>query len=199
MIKQHLYLEDSNSVVTFIQKNACTAINASVAVANGTVPSADKFNWGIVGQVNHATPEQIENADYRFVFLRDPLKRLMSAFYDQVITKKPPHRKINIDLDFDSFVSYLDQHEALRLDIHWTPQADFLLPDYDAMFDIGNLEYANNQLKSAINFQVADIRGMYGYATKQYPTECIPETKSLVKKLYAVDYLLYEGVNHGGA
>jgi len=97
-MNQHLYIRDSNAVVTWIQKNACTAINASVDV-----------------------------------------------------------------------------------------------------FDVSEMDKANKILNQKIGFQVADIRGMYSYGTGKYPKNCSNSTMSIVKKLYAIDYLLFDGVNNGSA
>jgi len=65
--------------------------------------------------------------------------------------------------------------------------------------DVAEIDKANAALKEKIGFQVSDIRGMYSYGTGKYPQDCSESTKAIVKKLYAVDYLLFEGVDHGGA
>lgn len=189
-MNQHLYIKKSNSVVTWIQKNACTAINASVAAANGIIPSADKFNWMYANE-SHATLKQIENADYRFVFLRDPLSRLQSAFYDEKVRK--------VADSFVGFVDFIEREKAIRLDVHWRPQTDFLIDGYDDVFNVADMQAANKVLDKKIGFQVADIRGIYSYGTGKYPKDCRDTVKAAVAKLYAVDYLLFAGVKHGGA
>lgn len=203
MINQHLYLRDSNAVVTWIQKNACTAVNASVAVANGIIPSADKFNW-MYSHKSKATIEQIENAAYRFVIFREPLDRLISAFNDQVANKKRAYEKIMLlesidNLSFSAFVDFLDYHNATRIDIHWTPQADFLLDNYDDIFILSDLAKANQILKEKIGFQINDIRGVYQYGTGNYSKTCSERIRDKIKRLYVLDYFLMQGAGYGCA
>lgn len=200
-MNQHLYIRNSNSIVTWIQKNACTAVNVAVSMANGFIDKPEQFNWGIVGDKNQATEKQIINADYRFVILRDPLQRLASAYFDQVATGKNPYQKIiEIEqinnLNFSSFIEFLDRNDAIRLDKHWQPQSDFLLQDYeyDDYFNVDDLETANHILQSKIGFKIHDIRGIYNYGMAKYTPVYSDEIYEKVAKLYAVDYLLFKSV-----
>ena len=145
--KQHCFAQNSslniytsNSIYTYIPKNACSTMRASIAYANGCMSNPRNFNW--IHQNNStfiASLSDLIKADYTFVILRCPYARLASVFLDKIVSKFPPawifynqiNRKIELDdITFTSFVNQLAIKPISDGNEHWKPQIDFNSDDY---------------------------------------------------------------------
>jgi len=175
-----LQLFKANAVYSFIPKNGCSTLRLSVAVANGCIDGIEQGHW--IHKNNHTfnpTLAEAVKANYQFVILRCPFRRLASVFLDKFVAKEPPawayrdllERRIELDdLTFTDFVLSLRQSQVFKSDIHWCPQVDFLLyENYSDYFALENFPKVKKTLKEKINLDVIDARpltahGIDGYA-----------------------------------
>jgi Sulfotransferase family len=163
------------AIYSFIPKNACSTLRFSVALANGCVAGDADVNW--IHENNETfmpTLAELARADYAFVVLRDPFRRVASCFLDKFVDKRPEAWRFHAlagyviepdDLTFRTFVDSIPQ--VLRQNEHWRPQSDFLIyDDYDDWFCVEDFGRAVETLRDKIGFAVKDTRhlldhGMY--------------------------------------
>ena len=159
----------SNSIYSFIPKNACSTMRTSIAYANGCIQSPENFNWiHKNNQTFKATLADLVRAEYTFVILRCPYRRLASVYLDKIVGKYPPawgfydliERKTELDdFSFAKFVDCLTNKTILNGDLHWKPQIDFLVyQKYDDYFCVEDFDTAVNTLKAKIDVKVIDAR-----------------------------------------
>ena len=167
---QHaLSIYRSNAICTYIPKNACSTLRLSVAMANQIMDDAKHVNW--IHNNNRtfmASLKELAMADYTFVFLRCPYRRIVSCFLDKIVGRNVPawnlveasSRTISLDhLDFEAFVDSMSKPHILNADYHWRPQSDFLIyKKYDDIFCLENYQVAERKLKEKIDFQLVDSR-----------------------------------------
>ncbi len=176
-----LRLFRSNAIYSFIPKNACSTLRLSLAIDNGAIKKPDEFGW-----VHHnngtfsAELVDLITANYTFVMLRCPYKRLASAYLDKIVGRTAVAWQLqttlrySIDLDkftFSDFVKELRKEEIRKSNIHWREQVDFLVyEEYDDYFCLEDFEYAVSQLKQKIDLNVIDARGLTKtkHSTDQY-------------------------------
>ena len=75
----------SNSICTWIPKNSCSSIRFSFAVANGAISNINDIDW--IHKNNYsfsANNKELLIANYAFVILRNPFKRLLSYYCDKL-------------------------------------------------------------------------------------------------------------------
>lgn len=177
-----LCIYKSNSIYSFIPKNACTTFRYSVALANGHIRSIDDFNWiHKNNEASQATLSDLARAKYSFTVLRCPFSRLASVFLDKIINKDRPawrlydltKRSINLDnLSFSEFAALVTNGAFLRGDPHWRPQVDFLVyENYSAVYQFERLDICLDKLHSDIGFEVVDARPISLHATSGFQSE----------------------------
>jgi hypothetical protein len=173
----------SGAVFTFIPKNACTSLRLSLAKANGMI--ADPADWAWVHQNNQtfaATLPELARASCTAVILRCPLARLASTFLDKIVSRdrefwtlqRLVRDAITPDtLSFRQFVDQIGRPGIFRADIHWRPQADFLVYDqYDAVFGMAELSRFATHFEKTTGQPFMDARPFSGHATSHYaPSE----------------------------
>ncbi|MDO6683484.1 sulfotransferase family 2 domain-containing protein [Oceanobacter sp. 5_MG-2023] len=177
---QHaMTLFHANAIYSFIPKNGCSTMRLSVAVANGCIDGIEQGHW-IHNNNGTFMPSLAEavRANYKFVVLRCPFRRLASVFLDKFVAKEINawmyrdvlNRNIELDdLTFESFVLSLQKKDILNSDIHWCQQSDFLLyKEYSDYFSLENFSKAMSTLKEKISLDVIDARpltmhGIDGY------------------------------------
>jgi hypothetical protein len=82
------------AIYSFIPKNACSTLRFSVALANGCVSGESDVNW--IHENNETfkpTLAELVRANYSFVVLRDPFRRVASCFLDKFVDKRPEARR----------------------------------------------------------------------------------------------------------
>ncbi len=170
---------NSNAIYSFIPKNGCSTLRLSVAIANGCITNIEQGNW--IHQNNQTfkpTLRDAATAQYKFVILRCPFRRLASVFLDKFIAKEPDawqyrdllKREVNLDeLTFEQFVKSLAVPPMKGANIHWKPQSAFLLFDeYDDYFALEHFDEVINTLKNKIDFTVVDARSLTEHGTDKY-------------------------------
>lgn len=178
-MKHAMALYRKNSVFSFIPKNGCTTMRLSVAIENGCISGFDEGNWihdnnaTFIPSLGEAT-----KADYKFVILRCPFRRLASVFLDKIVSKeslawayrkKMKYQFTLDDINFEQFVKTLRGAPILKSDIHWRPQSDFLLySDYTDYFTLEHFDDAVLKLKEKIGFEVVDGRSLTNHGTDVY-------------------------------
>ena len=131
--------------------------------------------WG-----TQATLGEAIKADYTFVVLRCPFRRLASVFLDKFVAKEPDawqyrdvlSRKVDLDnLSFHDFVLSLKNTAILNSNIHWRPQVDFLIyQKYSEYFSLENFPQGVIRLKEKKDFNVVDARELTEHGTHKYQT-----------------------------
>ena len=162
----------SNTVCTWIPKNGCSNLRYSIAKENGTITSVEEIEW--IHQNNdcfNASTKEALQADYTFVILRNPFKRLLSFFLDKLChsqedqseeSYKRAHKTFNFDsnLSYSDFIDHIwENTDSIYDDEHTRPQCDFLLyRNYDEYFALENIKQANEEIQNRTGINVEDIR-----------------------------------------
>ncbi|MCQ8887700.1 sulfotransferase family protein [Pseudoalteromonas agarivorans] len=170
---------NSNAVYSFIPKNGCSTLRLSVAIANGCISGIEQGNW--IHQNNQTfkpTLKEAATAQYKFVVLRCPFRRLASVFLDKFVGKDLDawwyrdllKREVNLDdLTFEQFVKSLAVPPMKGANIHWKPQNLFLLyKEYDDYFALERFNKVISTLKEKINLDVIDARSLTGHGTDKF-------------------------------
>ena len=176
-----LSIYSSNSIYSFIPKNGCTTLRASLATENGFITDIKKqINWLHNNSYTFSgSLKELVCADYTFTVLRCPYGRLVSLFLDKFVDKTPIawtfYRSSNNkfepdDISFSDFINYLTQHPAvLGAEIHWRKQSDFLIyEEYDDYFDFSDFKNIKKTLKKKINLELIDTRDITNHGREKY-------------------------------
>ncbi len=176
-----LSIYPSNTIYSFIPKNGCTTLRASLATANGFINDIEKqINWIHNNSYTFsANLKELSCADYTFTILRCPYERLVSLFLDKFVDKTPvawtfyrsSNNKFELDdISFSDFINYLNQHPALlNAEIHWRKQSDFLIyKNYDDYFDFSDFQQIQTTLKRKINLDLVDTRHITNHGREKY-------------------------------
>ena len=172
--KHALHIYKHKVVYSFIPKNGCTTLRASIAATNGFMNketlNENNINWIHNNTYSFSTtlPELICST-YKFTVLRCPYDRLISLFLDKFVDKtqvawnfyKQSNNKYNLnDLTFNNFVDYLYTHpNIMQGDIHWRRQSDFLVyKNYDQYFDFANFSEIKKTLLEVFPINFIDSR-----------------------------------------
>ena len=173
----HIY--KSNAVYTFIPKNACSTMRLSIALNNGAIRNASEHNWIHKNNTTwKPSLKEILTANYSFIILRCPFKRLASVFLDKIVSKEInlwnlyelSNRTINMDaISFSEFVKMITKEMYINTDIHWRPQVHFLLYDvYDDYFAFERFHKIKSTLADKIDFNITDARAHLRHDTGIY-------------------------------
>lgn len=174
-----LRLYRANAIYTFIPKNACSSLRVSLALYNGTIESPDDHDW--IHYNNYAFSSDLADlatADYTFVILRCPYRRLVSVFMDKVVGREADALQLrgvskgDVDLDtltFTEFVKLLRPKRVRRSNIHWREQVDFLVyKTYDDYFSLEKFPECVRRLQERIHLEVVDARPLTKHGSDQY-------------------------------
>ena len=163
----------SNAICTWIPKIACSNLRYSIAVSNGLISGPSDIGWIHANNDSlGASNSELLNADYTFVILRNPFKKLLSYYLDKIC-----NYTINIEYDqsydfanklfnsemnpsFNDFVNTLwERPDLLDQDIHTKKQCDFLIyKAYDDYFSIEAYEETIESIKNKTGLLIHDVR-----------------------------------------
>jgi Sulfotransferase family len=174
-----LNIYKSNAIYTFIPKNACSTMRLSLAIANCCISDPSDFSW-----IHHNNPtfradlRDLVTAEYTFVILRDPFARLASCFLDKIVSRDLPGPQLNDllgtspDPDTISFADFVGSlHERVVRDgnVHWRPQANFLIYDrYDDYFAVEDFRTAAASIKDRTGLEIVDARPFTAHGLDRY-------------------------------
>ena len=184
--KQHTLVHlKSNSVCTWIPKVGCTNMRYSIPLANGAISTPEDIEW--VHNNNNsfaADNKELLKADYTFVVLRNPFRRLVSFYLDKMCHEDPHESDKSYSVAKELFkssesTSFLDfvktlwrEPELIDADIHVKRQIDFLIYNkYDDYFSLENYEEAVDKIYQKSGLKVVDTRGMGSGKTTHRLTE----------------------------
>ena len=174
-----LNIYQSNSIYTFIPKNACSTMRVSLAMKNGCIDDINDYNW--IHKNNNtfsASLRELIRAEYTFVILRDPFKRLASVYLDKIVDRNidawnlygESDKKVQLDeITFSKFIEMIFKPGVFRSNIHWRPQVDFLVyKEYDDYFAIENFSEAIIKIAKKTNMKIFDARDLTKHGLDQY-------------------------------
>jgi hypothetical protein len=177
---QHaLMIYKSDSIYTFIPKNACSTMRLSLAIANGCIKDVKDFNWIHKNNATFvATLKDLIKAKYTFVILRDPFRRLASVYLDKIVDRTMEawnlydliNREIKLEkITFKRFIKIIEEKKLLRSNIHWRPQIDFLVYEkYDDYFALENFSKAIPEIEKKAKIKIYDARNLTKHGLDQY-------------------------------
>ena len=181
-VQHALSIYRSNSIYSYIPKNACSTLRLSLAMDNGCIKDPSEFNW--IHQNNQtfvADLRGLVSANYAFTILRCPFSRLASAYLEkfgsftndawnfQALTE---HRLQTDQVSFEVFVKELQNPEILHGNVHWKPQIHFLVYDaYDDVFAMEDFKSAAKRIRSKTGMEVVDARGLTNHGVSRFQQE----------------------------
>ena len=171
-IKHTLVHYKSNSVGTWIPKNGCSNLRYSVSQENGAISNIEEIEW--IHRNNdcfNASTKEALQADYTFIILRNPFKRLLSFFLDKLCHLQQDQSEGSYnhaqevfhftgDNSFSDFVNYIwESPNSIYDDEHARPQCDFLLyQKYDDYFALEEIKDANQKIYEKTGLKIDDVR-----------------------------------------
>ncbi|MBX7164674.1 MAG: sulfotransferase family 2 domain-containing protein, partial [Saprospiraceae bacterium] len=169
----------------------------------------------VAPHVTGLSPEQlteplVSDEYFRFAVVRNPFKRIFSAWQSKILLQEPIQSKlysekaffqmpvksmVDIKLAFESFLEYLMEQEAPDyLDYHWTPQFDLLRPDLISYSNLSKIENTK-QLEEALLLHIGfETQSPFGYRRSNeslipYSTEVFTQhAVELILHLYKKDF-----------
>lgn len=179
-----LSLYKKNAIYSFIPKNGCTTLRASLAACNGFLDTSNDIEKSINWVHNNtytfsSSLKELICANYTFTILRCPYSRLVSLFLDKFVDKTPvawtfyrlSNNIFNLDkLTFANFIEHLYDHpSSVNGDIHWRKQSDFLVyQEYDDYFNFNNFEVISTTLNNKLGFSLVDTRLITNHGREQH-------------------------------
>ncbi len=158
-----------------IPKNACTMFNTIMVEHSDYAQQYKESSQDIHEYIGRSEvemrltdPSYMQNPDYfKFVILRNPFKRLVSAYLNLIVKRAKPisfayklvmdvyrdlgmEPDINKSITFNQFINYLVKTDNDRLNAHWRPQHTFLCLGRFKFDYIGQFENLN-QVKKDLN------------------------------------------------
>lgn len=194
---QHIY--SSDSIYSFIPKNASSTMRYSIAVENGILDMGVDIRW--TAKVSNtwvfipSLQYQVLN-NYTFTILRCPFARLASSFLDQMLRR--PHiymtgwpkenylrtiwdRPMTRYVNFERFVKKIDSsYKFFYGNGHWIPQFRFLIyDDYDDYFCVEEFGTVVKTLKEKINLDIHDVRKLSNHGIDSLKKVSVPNPHKL--------------------
>ena len=162
----------SNSICTWIPKNGCSNIRYSIALANGAIADIGEIEW--IHDNNDCfipNTKELLAADYTYIILRNPFKRLLSFFLDKLCHSEQQNNEMsyqnakncfqfNSNMCFADFVNYIwENPNTIYFDEHTRPQCDFVAyRHYDNYFSLEEFGYATKTISEKTGLIIHDIR-----------------------------------------
>ena len=116
----------SNSVCTWIPKNACSTLRYSIALSNGAISGIEEIDWIHKNNLSFtASNKELLDAKYTFTILRNPFKRLLSFYCDKICNSSKNSNdssyetaqttlKTDLSTSFEDFINILWQDPAMK-------------------------------------------------------------------------------------
>jgi hypothetical protein len=171
----------------------------SIHVEN-KLPRAEDLGWEKVVRM-------LNGDAFRFSFVRDPVRRLESAYLSKVVRARRYPGRVELqkilglpegpdnDVTFDEFIAALEMQDPVRMDVHWRPQHLNLmhgLVEYDLLgrletfaSDVARIREATGMPDVPLELQHVSKRPAAGLFDGR------PELLRKVTDIYARDFELY--------
>jgi hypothetical protein len=176
--------------------------------------SFHKVAPNVAGLLPEALLEPLtSDAYFRFAVVRNPYKRIFSAWQSKLLLREPlqiaPYLNCNfynhpieksgdIATAFEGFLDHLASNEAPNYwDVHWTPQATLLRPDlirYSKLVKIENAKELSTALSEWLGSQFVDPfapRHTNESLIPYLPEHVSKRSCELIRKLYANDFEIF--------
>lgn len=157
-------------------------------VASFTIKSVLVKN---ISDLEHTRPKILPNKfkrHFRFAFVRNPWDRVVSCYFNKVVTKKAPDFKQCFGKDFDYFVDFIDTLDVATTNSHLKLQTR-LIPVEECDF-IGKLDNFANDFKyicDVIGIGCEKIPHKHKTDHVHYSTYYTPRTQKIIAKKYQED------------
>ncbi|WP_250398772.1 sulfotransferase family 2 domain-containing protein [Synechococcus sp. MU1648] len=162
----------SNSICTWIPKNSCSTLRFSIAKANGAISGIEDINWIHKNNSSFAASnKELLIADYTFVVLRNPFKRLLSFYCDKLCNSgKDDNDKsyevtqsimgTNNKTTFADFVEILWHNPNLKkANEHIQDQCDFLIyKNYHDYLPLEQYKKTASTIQERVGLTLEDVR-----------------------------------------
>lgn len=157
-------------------------------------------------QVGLATTfRMLDGEAFRFTFVRDPARRVVSAYRDKIVGSIGDRWRADIrsalgrDDDatptFEQFVSALEAQEPIRMDPHWRPQYLNLihpLVTYDLVGRLETFDADLARLREATGLPDVPIEVRHASPSwTESPLDGRPDLRRRIEAIYARDFELY--------
>ena len=162
----------TNAICTWIPKNSCSSLRYSIAVSNGAISGLGDIDWIHKNNSSFtATNKELLTANYSFVILRNPFKRLLSFYCDKLcnIGNNTNDKSYEVTQSlmgtdakttFAEFVEILWRNSSLKdANEHVRDQCDFLIyKKYDDYYALEQYERAAAGIKKKAGLTLEDVR-----------------------------------------
>jgi len=200
-----------------IPKAACTSIKELLFRAVTGAP----FSRELAEGANHVhryfdlRTRDVSAAEFRFVVVRDPIKRFLSAFGNRVLHHKELSRAyveaLNLvpPLELDSFVfdpdlaGFVDRFETYRriptIDHHFRPISEFSAPlrAFDKVYPFESLDQLVSDLHKRTGVPMSLPHSQRG-GPKIQPKDLSARVFDKLAELFAADYAMLDGLYSPG-
>ncbi len=175
--------------------------------------------WKIAPNVTGLAPEKLakpltSDEYFRFAVVRNPYKRIFSAWQSKLLLREPLQSQPYLNCDFfhfpitnsrdickafEGFLEHLVSREMPHYwDVHWTPQASLLRPDlisYGKLVQIENVQDLKLALADHLGPAIPDpfaVRSMNESLIPYLPEFISERAEELIRLLYAQDFNLFK-------
>lgn len=176
-------------------------VDAARAAGSTGVSASPKHFFARPSDLSRAKVSALAEDYFRFVFVRDPYSRTLSAFLDKIGNRQRQAKrplawcaKQGIDTpDFTDFCRYLDA-TGLYDDPHWAPQTSLLLMPLEEFHHVGRFETLDDDLATVMQrifgtTLTADRRGPPSTgAAELAAAQYSDTTRGIVRRLFAEDF-----------
>jgi hypothetical protein len=163
------------------------------------LPTAAAIGWDTVS-------EMLGGSAFRFTFVREPLSRFESTYYNKLARKgiwRPQVQAIlglprdrNSPVTFEQFLSAVEQQDPLEMDLHWRPQHLNLMHPLVSYDLVGHVETFDRDIATILRqVPLPEVTVESRNVSRSKPRDSVydgrPDLVRRVQRIYATDFELY--------